>query len=612
MISPEFAYLLKVNLALVLFYAFYRLFCTRDTFFRWRRFTLAAFWMVAGLYPFMDFQNWVSGQASMQEAVSYVQTIHAETFVADAGTEYAGLSATSAAASPASTFSLSFSEVFTLFYLAGVAFLVMRFLVQLFVICRLSRRCRKIEYNGTQIRLLEKNSGPFSFFRWIFIHPNTLENAQETKEILAHELSHARGWHSVDILFSELCCIFCWMNPFSWLLKRETRNNLEYLADHQVLTAGHDTKAYQYHLLGLAHQKTAAPLYNHFNVLPIKKRITMMNKKRTKEIGRTKYFMFLPLAAILMLFSNIELVARSTETVYSKISETLSTIPSPLQNKTDSKVDKKEVIINDQKADSKADKKEVVITDKKTDSNADKTDSKPKKKADLNAEGILIAPKLPGKNTLIVLDGKVFSKKINFDLKTADNIKFAEFLGLELEEIGKVSIYRDEEAIKKHGEQAKEGLAIIESKSYMMAQGTYDDGCVFEVINYLSPSRISSNSIVTTQKFKENEPEKIYKYVHNCASFKGGEEAFFQYLSDNLKDVEVVKNKDDQRMAFLQFVVEKDGSINNIEVSGNTSSEIKKAAAKVLENMPAWEPATLEGNVVRYSFITSVNFNPSM
>lgn len=39
----------------------------------------------------------------------------------------------------------------------------------------------------------------------------------------------------------------------------------------------------------------------------------MMNKRRTKEIGRTKYLMFLPLAALLMIISNIEVVARTTK-----------------------------------------------------------------------------------------------------------------------------------------------------------------------------------------------------------------------------------------------------------------------------------------------------------
>ena len=45
-------------------------------------------------------------------------------------------------------------------------------------------------------------------------------------------------------------CIFCWFNPFSWLMKREVRGNLEYMADSRVLETGHDSKSYQYHLLG--------------------------------------------------------------------------------------------------------------------------------------------------------------------------------------------------------------------------------------------------------------------------------------------------------------------------------------------------------------------------
>ena len=78
------------------------------------------------------------------------------------------------------------------------------------------------------------------------------------------------------------------------------------MADNRVLEAGHDSKSYQYHLLGLAHQKSAITLSNSFNVLPLKNRITMMNKKRTKEIGRTKYLLFIPLALALMIVSNIE------------------------------------------------------------------------------------------------------------------------------------------------------------------------------------------------------------------------------------------------------------------------------------------------------------------
>lgn len=55
------------------------------------------------------------------------------------------------------------------------------------------------------------------------------------------------------------------------------------MADNRVLEAGHDSKSYQYHLLGLAHQKSTITLSNSFNVLPLKNRITMMNKKEPKR-----------------------------------------------------------------------------------------------------------------------------------------------------------------------------------------------------------------------------------------------------------------------------------------------------------------------------------------
>lgn len=95
------------------------------------------------------------------------------------------------------------------------------------------------------------------------------------------------------------------------------------MADQRVLQTGYDYKVYQYHLLGLAHHKAAATLYNSFNVLPLKNRIKMMNKKRTKEIGRTKYLLFLPLAALLLIISNIEAVARTTKNFTREVIQTV-------------------------------------------------------------------------------------------------------------------------------------------------------------------------------------------------------------------------------------------------------------------------------------------------
>ena len=307
--TPELAYFFKINIGIALFYAFYRLFFYRDTFFHWRRYALLSFLIISLLYPLMNFQDWVKEQEPMNEIV----TIYAANILPEVGVTH----------QESKIWTQLISNVGPAIYLIGAGLFFIRFLIQLISISILAIRCRKTEINGITVRILNRPSAPFSFFHWIFISPE-LHSEKEAKEILIHEETHARQWHSIDVMFSELITILCWVNPFAWLLKREIRNNLEYMADHKVILSGHDTKSYQYHLLGLANQKAAANLYNSFNVLPLKNRITMMNKKRTKSIGKTKYAMFIPLAALLMLVSNIEAIARVTDKVTKDIAVSLT------------------------------------------------------------------------------------------------------------------------------------------------------------------------------------------------------------------------------------------------------------------------------------------------
>lgn len=310
-------YFLKVNVAIALFYVFYRLFLHNDTFFGWRRAALVSFFLLAAGVPLLNIQTWVAEQKPMAAVADYYAVMLPEPeVVADI---------------PDATY--DWSQLLTsgigLLYGGVAAWFIVRLLLQLASIVRLHRRCPRRQIEGTEVHLLAQGEAPFSFFRWIFVHPDAY-TAEELDEILIHEQTHARQWHSVDILLGELACIACWFNPFAWLLKREIRTNLEYMADARVLATGHDSRTYQYHLLGLAYQKAAANIYNNFNVLPLKKRIKMMNKKRTKKIGRTKYLMFLPLAALLLVVSNIESVARTTKRI---AKDAIASVDSPDQEK---------------------------------------------------------------------------------------------------------------------------------------------------------------------------------------------------------------------------------------------------------------------------------------
>ena len=225
--TPELAYFLKINIAIALFYAFYRLFFYRDTFFQWRRTVLLCFLVISPLYPVLNIQEWIRSHEPMVAMVDLYATIVLPEIEITPEVRAADWQ------------SIILSTV-NIIYWSGVTLLLVRFFAQLASILRLRLRCRKDQIEGIPVYLLDKESGPFSFFHWIFIYPQA-HPQNELSEILTHEGTHARQRHSIDVIISELMCIACWFNPFMWLMKREVRNNLEYMADNRVLEAGHDS-----------------------------------------------------------------------------------------------------------------------------------------------------------------------------------------------------------------------------------------------------------------------------------------------------------------------------------------------------------------------------------
>ena len=287
-------YLIKINVALMLLYGFYRLTVSRDTFFGLRRLTLWLIYAVALMVPVLNLEYWVRDTPTM----AGMANVYADTFYPVVVVK-------------AQASGITWMDMLLGIYWVGVAVLSLRLVWQLFSIIRLAVISRKQEVEDITVHLLRGEGSPFSFFRWVFMYPSTLEGRQ-LHEVMVHECTHVSGLHSLDTLFSELFSIACWFNPFAWLMKQEVRMNLEYLADESVLSDGNARKSYQYHLLGLAYRQPneSTKIANNFNLLPLKKRIKMMNKRRTSEIGKAKYLLFAPLAGVLLMVSNIESVAR--------------------------------------------------------------------------------------------------------------------------------------------------------------------------------------------------------------------------------------------------------------------------------------------------------------
>lgn len=293
-------YFLQVNVGLILFYALYKLVCTRDTFFRSRRFILIVSLVLPFILPFIDVREWLESRDRMIMLTHFdYSAVLPEIVVGSEAVETGNR-----------VFVLS--EWIGYLYLAGVVVLLVRLAVQAFSLYRLIVCMPEKEINGVRVKCLNDPSGPFSFFGWIFMNPAAVKE-DEISEILTHEMAHVKQHHSVDVLLAEMVSICCWMNPFAWLLKREVRLNLEFLADRKVMEAGFATKSYQYHLLGLAYNHKYG-LSNNFNFSHLKQRIIMMNKKKSNAAGHIKYALFVLPAFALLVAGNISCSQDASQT----------------------------------------------------------------------------------------------------------------------------------------------------------------------------------------------------------------------------------------------------------------------------------------------------------
>jgi TonB family protein len=289
--------LIKTNAILGVLCLLYLALFRKDTFFCLRRASLWLIYAFVAILPLASNLNWnvaspVAG--SVDESIKTIWTQAVEVGVYPEKTVF------------------DFKALFVYIWLIVVGLLVFRLLWQLGMICWLAWKSKAGVVEGVHIRQTDVKGSPFSFFRWIFIHQEMMDEPC-LHEVLLHERTHVRQWHSVDVLLSEVFCILCWFNPFAWILRREVRVNLEYLADQSVVDKGHDARTYQYHLLALTYQGSVATLSNNFNVLPLKQRIKMMNKERTKKIGRMKYLLLLPVCALLFLMNSAPVSAQQVK-----------------------------------------------------------------------------------------------------------------------------------------------------------------------------------------------------------------------------------------------------------------------------------------------------------
>lgn len=108
---------------------------------------------------------------------------------------------------------------------------------------------------------------------------------------------------------------------------------------------------------------------------------------------------------------------------------------------------------------------------------------------------------------------------------------------------------------------------------------------------------------------EEEEEEVIFVVVESMPEFPGGQQALFKYINENVKYPVIAQENGIQGRVICQFVVNKDGSIVDIEVvrSGGDPS-LDKEAVRVIKSMPKWKPGKQRGKPVRVKFTVPINF----
>ena len=180
-------------------------------------------------------------------------------------------------------------------YLLGVVLFGINFLLQIAVLYYQSYANPVIRDGRFRIVETSGNRAPCSFANNIFINP-ALYDPETYQQILLHEMIHVSGRHTLDILLAELAVVLQWFNPFVWLYRREVENNLEFLTDQSVLLHRDvERSAYQLSLLRVSAPHLPFSITNNYTQSLLKRRIVMMNSKRSSANTIWKYFFLIPL-----------------------------------------------------------------------------------------------------------------------------------------------------------------------------------------------------------------------------------------------------------------------------------------------------------------------------
>lgn len=271
-------YSLKVGACLAVFYLFFKLLLSRETFHRLNRIVILAAMSLSFLLPLcvVTVYRDLPELPALPLAAELPQSVAEQT-------------------PPAAPF--PWREAAGILFILGGAASLCWTLGSLWGVMRIIRGARRERTEeGAVIVRTAQIPAPFSWGRYIVLPKPDTTGSEEA--VLLHERAHIRLGHSWDLIATDLAGCLQWFNPAMWLLRRELRAIHEYEADEAVLDSGVDARQYQLLLIRKAAGGRWCSVANSFNHSKLKNRITMMLRKRSSRWAATKTLFVLPLASL--------------------------------------------------------------------------------------------------------------------------------------------------------------------------------------------------------------------------------------------------------------------------------------------------------------------------
>ena len=416
----------KAAVVLAVFYMFYRLLLSKETFHRLNRVVLLTTAVGSLLLPLWQITLHRTVEVDAQPALQVSEVTQPIVQAALPTTPWWHTALT------------------TLFIIGAIAVLLQTLFSVYRVVKIVSSGEQKLLSDGIKLVVTQEEVSPFSWMRTIVLSQSDYET--DHAAILSHERAHIRLHHSWDLLLVDLVSSLQWFNPAIWMLRADLCAVHEYEADAQVLNEGYNAKQYQYLLVKKAVGMSGYSVANSFNHRELKSRITMMCRKKSSRGRVLRALYLLPLVGACLALNArtqvdyVEKLASSSDKVtnVSQILQESEEISSPIDTL------KKEKI-----------KIEVVVRDTLTEVPA----------------GVYANDNDDGKVKIkIVHDGSV---KVVDPLVIVNGVRVEDINTIDPNSIKSFQVLKDEDAIKLYGDEAKNGVIVISTKDRAKDQLRY-------------------------------------------------------------------------------------------------------------------------------------------